>query len=137
MGFDVGVHVRGSAEAVELYRRAFGLELGYHVLNPDGSYFHAELCEGGQNVLTVAESSEGEVTGNAVCIGRVFESEDEVRRVYGLLKEGGQIKTPLGALPWCDCAADVIDRYGIWWYLCVAQHRPAEGFSAADSDYLK
>lgn len=137
MGFDVSLHVRGSADAVGFYQGVFGLELGYHVLNADGSYFHAELCERGKLILTVAESCEEECNGNAVCIGRVFENEDDVRRAYELLKQGGRIKTPLGRLPWCDCAADVVDRYGIWWYICVAQHRPEEGFSAEESDYLR
>ena len=34
----IGIYVKNSAEAVDLYKAAFGLELGYHVKNPDGSY---------------------------------------------------------------------------------------------------
>lgn len=43
MEIDFGIYVKNSAEAVELYKEAFRLELGYHVKNPDGSYFHSEL----------------------------------------------------------------------------------------------
>jgi len=35
MGFSVGLYVKNSVEAVELYKAVFGLELGYHVLNDD------------------------------------------------------------------------------------------------------
>lgn len=33
----VGLYVRGSVRAAALYKEAFGLEPGYHVLNADGS----------------------------------------------------------------------------------------------------
>lgn len=38
LGFQI--YLSGSNEAVELYRRAFGAELGYN--NPDGTFMHAE-----------------------------------------------------------------------------------------------
>ncbi|HBG01333.1 MAG TPA: VOC family protein, partial [Firmicutes bacterium] len=53
----IGVYAIGSKEAVELYRNAFGLELGYHVLNEDGSYFHSELLKDGEPFLAVAEAN--------------------------------------------------------------------------------
>ena len=39
----VGLYVKGSREAAKLYQEAFGAELGYHVLNEDGTFFHSEL----------------------------------------------------------------------------------------------
>lgn len=35
----VGIYVKNSPKAVELYKEVFGLELGYHVLNDDNTYF--------------------------------------------------------------------------------------------------
>lgn len=35
----VGLYVKNSPKAVELYKKAFGLELGYHVMNGDNTYF--------------------------------------------------------------------------------------------------
>ena len=55
MSIGIGVYAIGSKEAVELYRNAFGLELGYHVLNEDGNYFHSELLKDGEPFLAVAE----------------------------------------------------------------------------------
>ena len=48
MNIGIGLYVRNSAEAVRFYQEVFELELGYHVKNPDGSYFHSELCKNGE-----------------------------------------------------------------------------------------
>ncbi|WP_269140613.1 VOC family protein [Anaerocolumna chitinilytica] len=31
----------------------------------------------------------------------------------------GSILIPLGALPWSSCCANVMDKYGIFWYISV------------------
>lgn len=36
----VGIYVKDSPKSVEMYKSAFGLEFGYHVLNDDNTYFH-------------------------------------------------------------------------------------------------
>lgn len=35
----MGIYVKNGPKAIELYKAAFGLELGYHVLNNDGTYY--------------------------------------------------------------------------------------------------
>jgi uncharacterized glyoxalase superfamily protein PhnB len=40
------------------------------------------------------------------------------------LAKEGRVLRPLGALPWTPRSADVVDRYGVCWYLYVSQHRP-------------
>lgn len=55
MNIGMGIYVRNSAEAVDFYCRAFGFELGYHVKNDDGSYYHSELCRDGKPMLSVVE----------------------------------------------------------------------------------
>ena len=59
----IGIYVKNSPKAIELYQAAFGLEMGYHVLNKDGTYFHSELhrraftllAEGGRVELDICE----------------------------------------------------------------------------------
>ncbi len=128
MKIGTGLYVKNSMEAVELYKEAFGLELGYHVKNPDGTYFHSELYKDGQEILSVVESSNNYIEENIVQLGMSFDSEAAVERAYALLSEGGTIKTPLGPLPWSPCAADVIDRFGVWWYITAPQHYPPEDY---------
>lgn len=48
-----------------------------------------------------------------------FESEEEVKRAYELLAEAGTVLLELGTLPWSTCCADIIDKYGVYWYLSV------------------
>lgn len=125
MNLGTGLYVKNSVEAVELYKKVFGLELGYHVMNPDGTYYHSELYKNGEQMLSVVESSNPS-TEHTVQLCIEFGNEDEVKKAYALLSEGGTIDLPIGPLPWSPCAASVIDRFGVWWYLSTCSHRPNE-----------
>lgn len=128
MEMSYGLHVKNSVEAVELYQDAFGLELGYHVKNPDGSYFHSELYKERKEKLSVVEAQGNAAVEHTVQLGVTLENEAEVQRVYKLLSAGGTIKTPIGPLPWSPCAADVIDKFGVWWYITAPQHYPPDDY---------
>jgi PhnB protein len=129
MEIGVQAYVKGSADAVELYKRAFGVELGYHVRNSEGGFFHAELERNGRPFLAVSEVGKDfimDVTAKYpnMSFGVVLDDEEAVRRAYGALSEGAPICTPLRTLPWSDLCADVVDRFGVYWYLTVPQHKP-------------
>lgn len=130
----IGLNVKGSREAVDLYEKAFGFTLGYHVLNEDGSFFHSELLDGGQSALSVVEAPAGSPTpiGSPVELGRTFHTEEELVQAFHLLKEGGQVKMDVRELPWSPCAASVTDRFGVNWFLSLPQHRPPEDFKPGD-----
>lgn len=128
MRVGTGIYVKGSAEAVELYKEAFGLELGYHVLNPDGSYFHSELYRGEEEMLSVVESPIETHEDHTVQMSVVFDTEDEVHKAYELLSKEGKIETPIGPLPWSPCAASLMDKFGVWWYISAPQHHPADDY---------
>jgi PhnB protein len=125
------LYVQNSAAAVELYKEVFGLELGYHVKNPDGSYFHSELYKDGEEVLDVVESPNADAKENVVQLGITLADESEVQKAYALLRKDGTVKTPIGPLPWSPCAADVIDRFGVWWYITAPQHHPPDDYDPA------
>jgi len=130
MEIGYGVYVKNSAEAVPFYCQVFGLELGYHVKNADGSYFHSELCKNGREMLSVVESSEAQNSfNNVVCLGVTLPDAVSVEKAFHLLKEEGAVKRPLGSLPWSPCCAEVVDRFGVWWYLTAPQHRPDDDFT--------
>ena len=59
--------------------------------------------------------------------GKAKKTSDAIS-VVDLLKEGGRIDMPIGELPWSPCAASIVDRFGIWWYLSSASHRPPEDY---------
>lgn len=129
MKMGTGLYVKNSVEAVELYKEVFGLELGYHVKNPDGTYFHSELYKDGEEILSVVESSNNYAKERIVQLSVIFDNEAAVEKAYALLSEGGAIKTPLGPLPWSPCAADVVDRFGVWWYITAPQHYPPDDYN--------
>ena len=145
------VYVKSSAEAVELYQKAFGLTLVYHVKNDDGSFFHAELLSDDEFFLAVSEASTDtpgftppaqykellnavdeaagvRPAGNIppMQFGVEFKDEAGVLNAFELLKPGATITFPVGQLPWSDCCASLVDRFGVSWYLSVPQHKPEE-----------
>lgn len=128
MRIGTGIYVKDSVAAVELYRKAFGLELGYHVLNADGTYFHSELNRDGQEIFSVVEAAEDKPANHTVQISVILDSEAEVHKAYELLREGGVVETPIGPMPWSPCAAVVLDRFGVWWYITAPQHYPAPDY---------
>lgn len=76
MYLGVGIYVKNSQEAVELYLSAFRLTLGYHVLNKDGSYFHSELMAGDQPFCSVVEAKEPLTSGgNPIELGYTFQTQ--------------------------------------------------------------
>lgn len=119
MTISTGVYVKNSVEAANLYMKAFGLELGYHVRNEDGSFFHSDLVKDGKPVISVVEGK-GSDDESIVQLGLAFDSPEEVRRVYDIfVEDGAKIDFPIGELPWSKCAASVVDRFGVWWYFTI------------------
>ncbi len=127
----IGLYVSNSAEAVPLYCAAFGLELGYHVKNADGSFYHSELCHGGEELFDVIETPQKELHDNIVQVNMILDSEDDVKRAFELLRDGGIVEMPIGPLPWSPCAAALTDRFGVWWYISAPQHYPGDDFDPA------
>lgn len=120
-------YVRGSVEAVEFYKKAFGATLGYNVPNEDGTFMHAELYMDGELLMALSESGSEIGIENAkrysptdyptmnFCVE--FETEEEVKKTYDILIEDANILIPLGSLPWSSCCANVVDKFGVFWYI--------------------
>ena len=133
MSIGIGIYAKNSKEAVEFYCNAFGLELGYHVLNEDGNYFHSELLKDGDPFLAIAEANDATLPNgmnlshdNPVEMGYTVMSKDEFYRIFSILKKGGKVITDVCELPWSPLATVVMDKFGARWYITLPQHRPAE-----------
>lgn len=125
------LYLRGSVAAADFYSEAFGMTIGYHVKNDGGGYLHAELEKEGGCVFAVSESDDAAARDAmlgarqpTVSLGLNLPDEAALRHAFGRLAEGGHVLRPLGALPWSPLSADVVDRYGVCWYIYVSQHRP-------------
>lgn len=122
------VYVKNSIEAVELYCRAFGAEVTFEIKNEAGdAYEHCELSVNGEPFLAAAEAANPcdinvihrekwqTMTFNAFEIG----SEEAVHKAFKVLSEGGVVIDPIGKLPWSECCATVIDKYGVCWWIAI------------------
>jgi len=130
----IGIYVKDSPKAIALYRAAFGLELGYHVLNKDGTYFHSELSRDGEPFCSVVEAKENTYTErHPIELGVMFDTRAALEQAFLLLAEGGRIDMEIGELPWSPCAAIVTDCFGVRWFLSMPQHKPAEDWSPEEA----
>ena len=135
MQLGIGVYVKNSAEAVPFYMQVFGLELGYHVKNADGSYFHSELSRHGEPFLSVVESRDHLPHNNIVNLGVTLPDKSAVLHAFALLKDGGRVIMEPGPLPWSPFACEVVDRYGLWWFLSMPMQSVSDDFSPDTFDY--
>lgn len=128
MKIGMTLFVKNSLEAVELYQKAFGLTLREYAKFPDGTYMHAPLYRDNQEIFAICEADSGDLvktihnaaSRNIVPIashGIDFDTEEEVKKAYEILKEEGVVIRPLGQLPWDTCSADIVDKFGVCWYL--------------------
>lgn len=126
----IGIYVKDSPAAVALYQAAFGLELGYHVLNEDGTFFHSELSRQGVPFCSVVEAKQDTFAQlHPIELGVEFSSRDELLKAFTLLSDEGRVELDVCELPWSPCAAIVADRFGVRWFLSMPQHRPADDWS--------
>lgn len=131
MGVGVTLYIEHTKDAVNFYQEVFGLTLGYHVWNEDAqqeSYLHASLMRDGEELFAVSEarntklvqvlqhSSLSEARPNT-CLGIQFFTEKELKRAYQMIREKGIVLRELGELPWSPLSTDIVDQYGVYWYL--------------------
>lgn len=124
------LYVKNSGEAVEFYKEAFGLTLGYHEKYDNGNYFHASLSKYGNEIFCVSEEIDNDdfiACKELVLIdkkrpimtyGLDFDNEEEVKKAFNMLSESGRILMPLTSVPWTPCGGEVVDKYGVDWYIC-------------------
>lgn len=134
MNLGATLYVKNSVEAVNFYIEAFGMTLGYNAMNNDGSYLHAELLKGGNSIFAVSENGDERIVHSmlstrqpTMSLGVNLDNDVELNHAFKTLGEGGHILRELGALPWSPSSADVVDKFGVCWYIYVSQHKPEEG----------
>jgi PhnB protein len=131
MNLGATLYIKNSVEAAGFYAKAFNMTLGYNVKNADGSFLHAELLKDGNSIFAVSESDDEAIRMTmltakqpTMSYGINLDNDEELKKAYSALSDGGHILRPLGELPWSPCSADVVDKYGVYWYIYVSQHRP-------------
>jgi PhnB protein len=131
------LHFRGDClEAIELYRRAFGAELKsllrYSDANPEDFaqkradqrdfVYHAELLLAGQRVLLSDEEESLPRVGIPASLALSFDTADEVRAAFEVMKAGARIVHPIARTSYSSCFVSLIDRFGVRWELMTEQN---------------
>lgn len=115
--------VRNAKEALEFYKNAFGAEIGYVALMPDGKVMHAGLKIGDSMLMLNDEMPEyGALSplsmgGTPVTIHIYTEKVDEA--FNRAVSAGAQVKMPLMDQFWGDRYGVVTDPYGHKWSLAA------------------
>lgn len=124
------LYIKNTSEAVVFYQEAFGMTLGYNEKFPDGTYMHAELQKDGKTIFAVSEHNNEKLVSDMrmqvankispiVSLGIGFATENEVQRAYEILMREGIAYREIGELPWSKCSADVLDKFGVYWYIYI------------------
>ncbi|HEV8616981.1 MAG TPA: VOC family protein [Methylomirabilota bacterium] len=111
--------IRGAADAIEFYKRAFGATEHTRLTQPDGRIGHAEVQIGDSRVMLADESPEMDfrsphsIGGTAVTLHLYVENVDKV--VSQTLAAGAKLIRPVQDQFYGDRSGTVADPYGHVW----------------------
>lgn len=119
------VYVKNSSEAVKAYCRAFDAKIAAEYRDEKGNYEHCELTVDGKLFMALSEAPED--CENETCYPwrtmafNVYEmgTQEAVRKAFAILADGGTVVDEVGPCPWNDCCANVIDKYGVFWWIAI------------------
>lgn len=112
------VFVKGSIEALELYKMAFDAEVLCAYPDGNGGYMHAELNAFGQ-IIAVSEILEEAAIGNTMmfCFEFGEGGENLVKKAYEVLKNGAKVENPPQKCDYSPCQCVLTDKFGVTWCL--------------------
>jgi PhnB protein len=115
--------VRGGAEALDFYKRAFGAEEIGRMTGPDGSLMHAEIKFGDSLVMLGEENKEWgalsplSTNGNPISLHLYVDDADAT--FAQALRAGATVKQPLDDAFWGDRYGRVTDPFGHVWSIAT------------------
>ena len=124
------VYVKDCREAVKIYKEAFNLDEKESelILDNDGVIWHCVLLQNGEEYISLSEDKylpdslmkdyPNEI--RPLMLFKVeFEKEDDLKKAFELLSKDGNPCAGLKVEPWSKLSCDVIDKFGVFWYLIV------------------
>ena len=116
--------IKGAAEAIEFYKKAFGATESMRIAQPDGRIGHAELQVGDSRIMLADEFPEMDfrsplsMKGSPVHIHMYVDNVDDV--VKRAVAAGAKVTRPVQNQFYGDRTGSVTDPYGHVWH--VATH---------------
>ena len=116
--------VRGAADAIEFYRRAFGAEELFRMTGPDGrSVLHAEIRIGDSIVMISEEDPNWDCRGPEALGGTPTTLHLYVQNVDAAfaraVEAGARVRMPVADMFWGDRYGQVVDPPGHVWSLAT------------------
>lgn len=109
-------------EAIELYKKAFNATVKTIIQNPeqDGLVIHAEILIHNQPLmLNDFGDNDGFSKSGGYQLAVNFDSEEELKESYSVLKDGSTIISPMQATDYSICVVRFIDKYDVRWAFWV------------------
>ena len=110
------IFVDNCLNVMDYYQALFGGEITNIQKTGDGKCLHAEL-HFGNSIIHFSDTFSKVNQGDHVRIVLECESEEEIRKVYDSLSQGGRITLELQETFWGALHANLVDRFGIGWLL--------------------
>ncbi|MBN8820597.1 MULTISPECIES: VOC family protein [unclassified Spirosoma] len=116
-------------EAMMFYRECLGGELNLQTIGESpisdqmsdeikDRILHAGLTKDGHLLLMGSDMMGSSlIAGNSVTLSINCRSEEDIRRFFSTLAEGGQIKDPLSDMFWGALFGSLTDKFGLSWVL--------------------
>lgn len=123
-------------EAMMLYQKAFDATIGcllrYFEANPSdwdkeltdvqrNYIYHGELCIGNQRIMMCDNMDVELVKSTALSLTVTFDTKEEVKKAYDILKEGSVTIYPIHSTSYSSCMVVFIDKFGFRWGLMTEQ----------------
>lgn len=116
--------VKGGADAIEFYKKAFGAKESFRMMRPDGRVGHAEIKIGDSVIMLADEHPEigarspQTIGGSPISIHLYVEDVDAV--FDKAIAAGAKVQRPLQDQFYGDRTGGLLDPFGHAWY--VATH---------------
>jgi len=123
-------------EAIVLYQKAFNAKVGCllrysdanksdwdKILTPEQEkyIYHAELFIGSQRMMMCDNFDVNLVKSTALSLTVTFDTMDEVKRAYEVLKEDSETIYQMQSTTYSSCMVVFIDKFGFRWGLMTEQ----------------
>ena len=114
-------------QAMEFYERVFGGTLALHTFgefgateNADG-VMHAQLETDNGFTLMASDTAPGmaHTPGGTITVSLSGDDEEDLRRYWEALSDGGTVTMPLEQQMWGDTFGMCIDRFGVPWMVNI------------------
>jgi PhnB protein len=121
------LYLKGKCEkAISQYAKALGAEVKVLIRHddddPQKGVMHAEIYIHGQRImLNDVGADNGHKPRNPVELVVIYDSVEELKNAYEIMKEGSQTISPMEETFYSPCVVEFRDRFGIPWGFMVGK----------------